>query len=309
MFNLNAIESAAVLALGILSFATTGNFLLRLSKPKNETLEKVAVIIKSWWAIAGLYLLFLTWYKWGLLIGMFIFTLISIREYLKQSRVAYKKYIFYSIGTLCCLQYLALAFDQALLFLAIVPVLCLWVVPGIVIARSTVDDLELVAGVGFGLALLVYYLGHVAALTSLSELKFSSEVGTYAALILVLITWSNDVFQFIAGKCLGKWKVVPHLSPNKTLAGFLGGLIGTTLLTGFCTEQLLGLSWSQSFPLGVLVGISGMFGDLFFSAVKRRIGLKDFSQAIPGHGGYLDRLDSLIFTAPVYFHYLLLTTR
>lgn len=307
--NLTAFQFAIVLSLTLLSVGSLAIFFLKKINPQNLTFKKVAVIIRSWWLIVGTFLLALNWFKWGIILLMFFISIVAIREYLLQSKIEYKKYLLISLSVLCGLQYLAISFGNTHVFMAMIPVFCLWLIPGLVIFRATIKDLPLVAAVGFGLSLMIYYLSHIAALSAFSQLNFSQDLATMSVLVLVLITWSNDIFQFLAGKSLGKTKIVPEVSPNKTLAGFIGGFLGTLLLTGICANQLLNLKMQDSIYLGLMIGFTGMFGDLFFSAVKRHIGVKDFSQAIPGHGGLLDRLDSLIFTAPIYFHYLFFIAR
>lgn len=304
--DLSAFQTTCILVVSLLSVASAAIFILRRLKPLNETFAKVAVIIRSWWLIAGAYLLALSWPRWGILIFMYALTILALREYLKISQVPYKRYLLVSLSVLCTLQYALIGVGSLPLFLSALPVLCLWVVPGLVIFRATISNLELVTSVGLGLAMLVYYTSHIAGLSAFPQLGLTPDEATFAVLILILITWCNDVFQFLAGKIFGHRKIVPEISPNKTLAGFIGGMAGTTLLAGFLAPELMHLSLEASVGLGVLIGFTGMFGDLFFSAVKRKIGVKDFSQALPGHGGLLDRLDSLVFTAPIYFHYILL---
>jgi phosphatidate cytidylyltransferase len=307
--NLSAFQFSCLLVTSLLTFSSLVAFILIRWKPYNSTFQKVLVIIRSWWAIAGFFLIALSWHKWGLIIAMGVISLLAIREYLKVSKIEYKKYFLVVLSLLCVIQYLLLAIQDFILFTSMIPILCLWIVPGLVIFRSTIKDLELVAGVGFGLSLLIYYLSHISALTAFSRHQLTEGQSTMAVLILILVTWSNDVFQFISGKTFGGKKIFPNVSPNKTLGGFVGGLIGTLVLTTVLACQLLLLEPLESVALGLLLGVTGMFGDLFFSAVKRNIGVKDFSQVLPGHGGYLDRLDSLIFTAPAFLHYLLLVGR
>jgi phosphatidate cytidylyltransferase len=119
--------------------------------------------------------------------------------------------------------------------------------------------------------------------------------------LAVLFTASMDAFSQLWGRLLGQRKLCPRLSPGKTIEGLCGGLL-TTLAVAF----LLG-SWihhmlrSQLVVLALLTALAGLAGDLSFSAVKRRLGIKDFSGLLPGHGGILDRFDSLIFAAPVFY--------
>ena len=119
------------------------------------------------------------------------------------------------------------------------------------------------------------------------------------AVLLLVLTALNDVAQFIAGKCFGKHCLAPMLSPNKTWQGALGGIMVTTTLALVIGSYWQLASTASLLGLGVTVAIFGIIGDLSLSFAKRQLGVKDFSQLIPGHGGILDRVDSLIFTTPL----------
>ncbi|MBF0153131.1 MAG: CDP-archaeol synthase [Magnetococcales bacterium] len=123
--------------------------------------------------------------------------------------------------------------------------------------------------------------------------------------VLLLVVWGTDIGAFFVGRALGKKKLAPHLSPGKTWAGFYGGL-GAGLLVGWVAAISFSLalgSW-HAMALGVLLSVAGQLGDLVESMVKREAGIKDSGSLIPGHGGLLDRLDSLLFSAPVLGLYL-----
>lgn len=128
-------------------------------------------------------------------------------------------------------------------------------------------------------------------------------------LVLVLVSVElNDVFAFISGKLFGKRKLCPHTSPGKTIAGAIGSLVMTTLLVTVLgrfvfTDGVLH-GWFHLALLGVIVSVAGQFGDLMLSSIKRDVGIKDTGRAIPGHGGLLDRFDSLLLVAPAVFHYV-----
>ena len=110
--------------------------------------------------------------------------------------------------------------------------------------------------------------------------------------------------QYIWGKSFGKIKITPKVSPNKTLAGFLGGIFTTTIAATLLGPELTPLNWAMSLLTGLIISVSGFCGDIVMSAIKRDIGIKDSGTLLPGHGGILDRLDSLIFSAPVFFHFI-----
>lgn len=116
---------------------------------------------------------------------------------------------------------------------------------------------------------------------------------------LLIITALNDVAQYLVGRPCGRHRIAPVLSPNKTWQGLLGGIAISALLSLLIGTQLQLAAHSSLLWLGALLSVSGFFGDLAFSALKRHAGIKDFSDLLPGHGGLLDRIDSLMFTAPL----------
>lgn len=122
--------------------------------------------------------------------------------------------------------------------------------------------------------------------------------------MLLLLTQFNDVAQFLWGKTLGSRKIAPTVSPGKTWEGYLGGLATTIGLAAVVGPWLTILDLPRSLIAGVLIGVTGLLGDLNISALKRDLGVKDTGSTLPGHGGVLDRVDSLIFTAPIFFHFV-----
>jgi len=127
--------------------------------------------------------------------------------------------------------------------------------------------------------------------------------GAWLLLDVAVCVWASDTFAYFFGRALGRRKLAPTLSPNKTVEGALGGLFGAVLCGA-------GFSWWIHLPLlhglmvGLLAGVLGPLGDLFESALKRELGIKDFGTLMPGHGGALDRIDSLLFVVPIAYLYL-----
>jgi len=118
-------------------------------------------------------------------------------------------------------------------------------------------------------------------------------------LLVLSLVWINDTFAYVAGNLIGKHKLTPHLSPGKTWEGFIGGL-GFTLLGGWVVYRVTGEFASGTWIfLSLIIGVFGLMGDLFESRLKRRINVKDTGTLLPGHGGILDRFDSLLFAAPM----------
>lgn len=129
--------------------------------------------------------------------------------------------------------------------------------------------------------------------------------GAFLVLFLAVVTWASDSAAYYAGTLWGKHPLMPSISPKKTYEGLLGGLVGAVAAAllaqlWFASE----LSWIDAVALGILLTLTGLVGDLFESAIKRRAGVKDSGGILPGHGGMLDRIDSLLFTAPTFYYYV-----
>jgi phosphatidate cytidylyltransferase len=151
---------------------------------------------------------------------------------------------------------------------------------------------------------LVFGISHIAYLLALPESKNPAAGGAGLVLYLVFLTQFNDVAQYVWGKTLGRNKIIPKVSPNKTWEGLLGGVATTVVLAILLSRWLTPMRWSMALLAGLLIGTAGFIGDVTISALKRDIGLKDSGSILPGHGGILDRIDSLTYTAPLFFHFL-----
>lgn len=146
--------------------------------------------------------------------------------------------------------------------------------------------------------------------SSLGHVSYMANDAMYRPIILMLLlgVQLNDVFAFVSGKTLGRRKIVPHTSPNKTVAGHLGALLLTTPLVATIAHFIFRGSPMDQLPwlllLGVIVSVSGQMGDLMLSSIKRDLGIKDMGVMIPGHGGVLDRINSVLLAAPAVYHYV-----
>jgi phosphatidate cytidylyltransferase len=154
----------------------------------------------------------------------------------------------------------------------------------------------------WALLLTVYNLSHLAFLVVL-PLERSAAAGGLGLLLFVLVVVQfNDVAQFIWGRLLGRTRIVPAVSPGKTWEGFLGGVATSVLLAILIAPRLTPFSTLAAALIGVALSVCGFLGDVTLSAVKRDLGLKDTGTSLRGHGGILDRLDSLTLAAPIGFH-------
>jgi len=131
------------------------------------------------------------------------------------------------------------------------------------------------------------------------------EAGAWLVMMAFICTWVSDTAAFFVGKFFGKKKLAPKLSPNKTVEGSIGGLVGA-LASVMIVGTIIALPWYHSLILGMVMGVLCQLGDLSESAIKREVGLKDFGHVLPGHGGVLDRMDSMLFTGPVMYYYVVL---
>jgi phosphatidate cytidylyltransferase len=153
-------------------------------------------------------------------------------------------------------------------------------------------------------------LGFALFGSALGNLGYMANDWNYRPILLLIIcaVELNDIFAYICGHLFGHWKFVPNTSPNKTVGGALGALVLTTPLVAviahFIWRDTALDSAIRLIGLGIIISVAGQFGDLMLSSIKRDLGLKDTAKLIPGHGGLLDRFDSLILVAPAVFHYV-----
>ncbi|MBS7817655.1 phosphatidate cytidylyltransferase [Wohlfahrtiimonas chitiniclastica] len=195
------------------------------------------------------------------------------------------------------------------MFIILIPVYLFLLLPmRSVLIGETDGFIKANATIQWSLMLCVFAFSHIAYLANLDRVH---PAAGFAGLILYLlfITQFNDVSQYVCGKLWGRHKIIPKVSPNKTWEGFIGGLIVTTLLSTCLAPYLTILTWQQGLMAGIVLAISGFIGDVVLSSVKRDLGIKDSGALIPGHGGILDRIDSLMYTAPLFFHYFYFVTK
>lgn len=133
------------------------------------------------------------------------------------------------------------------------------------------------------------------------------DLGAWLVMFVAVCVWSTDTFAYFVGRAVGRHKLAPNLSPGKTIEGFAGGFAGA-MVAGAIMAHAIGLTWSNGVVVGAIAGLLGPIGDLFESGLKRELRIKDFGSVMPGHGGALDRFDSLMFVAPVALLYLLFVT-
>lgn len=290
------------LIFGILTFATILFFVIGKLKP-NANLTELKSRTKSWWVMATIFVgatlinTTISYIAIGLLSFMAFRELYSVLGFRQSDRRA----IFWAFIAIPIQYYLAYIgwYGAYIIFIPIV--MFLFLPLRLVLKGDTTGIIKSMASLHWILMLTVFGISHMAYLLSLPEIEGFSSGGRGLLLFLVFLTEINDVMQFTWGKLLGKHKIIPKVSPNKTWEGFVGGVISTTII-GYFLGFLTPLSTEHLIFVSFMIAISGFFGDIVMSSIKRDIGVKDMGSSIPGHGGVLDRIDSLAYTAPVFFH-------
>lgn len=191
------------------------------------------------------------------------------------------------------------------MFIIFIPVYLFLFLPfRMILIGETKDFLRAAGTLHWGLMTLVFSISHAAYLLTLPAAQGSHAAGPGLLLFLVFLTQLNDIAQFICGKLFGENKIVPLVSPNKTWEGFWGGVSTTTLLAVLIAPILTPMGLGGAILAGLMISTAGFIGDVTISALKRDVGVKDTGNLLPGHGGIMDRIDSLTFTAPLFFHFV-----
>jgi phosphatidate cytidylyltransferase len=259
--------------------------------------------INAWWVmVAILGVAFLS----GSTVTLVLFALASffaLREFitLTPSRAGDHLPLFLSFFLIIPAQYALIGNLQYGIFAIFIPVYAFLLLPSIAAMRSDVDDfLSRSAKQQWGLMVTVYCLSHAPALLML-PLHWEPERNALLLFYLLLVVQMSDVMQYVFGKLFGKTKIAPLVSPSKTVEGFVGGGLAATAIGG-AMWWITPFTPLQSAAIAAIIVIMGFLGGLTLSAVKRSLGAKDWGVMIEGHGGMLDRTDSICFAAPVFFH-------
>jgi phosphatidate cytidylyltransferase len=229
-------------------------------------------------------------------------SLLALREFvtLAPTRREDHRTLLWSFFAVTPLQYYLIGIRWYGLFAIMIPVYAFVLVAvSNVIAGRTDRFLERTASIHWGLMVCVYCVSHAPALLILDIPGYRTNAKLLV--FLVLVVQISDVLQYVFGKLFGKHPIAPVISPNKTWEGFAGGVL-TASLVGTAIWWATPFTPSQAFALSVAITLAGFAGGLVMSAIKRDRGVKDYGALIAGHGGMLDRIDSLCFAAPVFFH-------
>ncbi|HEY4001207.1 MAG TPA: phosphatidate cytidylyltransferase [Candidatus Xenobia bacterium] len=294
----------AHLVLGVLVTATAVTWGLGMVKPTMR-LGEVRARIWAWWVMAPLIFVGVVVSRSMSTAFFCILSLVAFREYLRllPERPADR-----TARLLCVLaipiQYWWIHTGWYMMFVIFIPVYVFLVIPmGLVLSREASGFVQAAAELNWGLMAFVFGLSHLAYMVTCPAPAGSAVTGRAMVLFLIFVVEINDVLQFVWGKTLGRHKILPTISPHKTWEGFVGGT-ASAVAVSLLLRYLTPFSVVETIAVGALITVAGFFGGAVMSAVKRDFGVKDFGQLIPGHGGVLDRVDSLVYAAPVFFHFV-----
>ena len=298
LWTFGAIVALLVVATAIVALMSRGDGASRHAE--------LAARVKSWWVMVFVFALAISFSR-SIAIGFFaILSFLALKEYLSliPTRRTDRRVLFWVY--LCVpLQYLWIYCEWYNLFLIFIPVWAfLFVAMRMVMRGDTKDFLRAAGTIHWGLMTMVFGLSHLAYLLVLPDDKPIAAHGAALLLFVVLLTELNDVLQYVWGRTLGRHKIIESVSPKKTVEGLIGGVLSTTAVAFLLAPVLTPLTPADSIAVGLMIGIGGFLGDVTISALKRDLGVKDSGSLIPGHGGILDRIDSLLFTGPLFFHFM-----
>jgi len=259
--------------------------------------------IRSWWTMVAVFVVALATGGIGSVVLFAFLSFVALREFitLTPTRRGDHRTLFWAFFIFVPIQYLLVGFQWYGLFAIFIPVYAFLFIPmRSALAGDTEDFLARTAKIQWGLMIAVYCVSHAPALLMLEPAGDKSQ-GANLLFFLILVVQLSDVLQYAFGKTLGRHRILPSVSPNKTWEGAIGGIAGATLVGTLLWWATPFTPWAAA-GISLLVCLAGFAGGLVMSAIKRDRGVKDFGTLIEGHGGVLDRVDSLCFAAPLFFH-------
>jgi phosphatidate cytidylyltransferase len=296
-----AIARLALYVAGLLVVATAAWLGLRIARPDRDWTE-LGARTKAWWVMAAVFLGAVTSSRTSAILLIALLSFWAMKEFITliDTRRADHGALLWSFLTIP-VQYYWIRVGWYGMFIIFVPVYMFLALSfRLVFAGETAGFVASASRIQWGLMAFVFGLSHLAFLAVMPAMA-PHVSGRTLLLFVACVVEISDVCQYVWGKTMGRHKVMPSVSPNKTWEGLIGGVLSACLLslsirflTPFTPAACLGFS--------LLICSCGFLGGAVMSAVKRDLGVKDFGDAIPGHGGVLDRIDSLCYAGPVFLH-------
>lgn len=291
---------------GVLVATSLAGYVLKLwvaqGRP-HPVIDNLNARVEAWWVMVAVIGLAFLFGKTGVIVMFALASFTALREYATLAPSRRGDYLSLLLGFFLVIpvQYFLVWIEWYGLYSIFIPVYVFLVLPILAaLSEETRDFLGRAAALHWGIMICVFCISHVPALLTL-EIPGYEGRNALLLIFLILVVQSSDVLQYVWGKLCGRRLIAPQLSPSKTVEGFVGGVLSATALGA-------ALWWITPFSIGIAALISlaitllGFLGGLVMSAIKRDRGVKDWGTLIEGHGGMLDRLDSVCFSAPVFFH-------
>lgn len=269
----------------------------------HAVIDNLNARINAWWVMILIIFAAAALGFYGVIGLFFVISFMALREFLSLLYIRRGDHLalaacFYVILPL---QYFLVAIDWFSMFTIFIPVYGFLFLPILsALLGDTAHFLDRSTKVQWALMISVFCISHIPAILTL-DIEGFEEKKLLLMIFLILVVQSSDVLQYVWGKLFGKHKIAPKLSPSKTIEGFVGGVVSASVLGGLL-YWLTPFNPVQAVLMSLLICLMGFLGGLVMSAMKRSMGVKDWGNMISGHGGMLDRMDSLCFAAPIFFH-------
>jgi phosphatidate cytidylyltransferase len=275
----------------------------QMTATARATVDNINARVRAWWVMAGLFIMSVTS---GAAVSLLLFSLVSflaLREFvtLAPTRPGDHRALFWSFFVVTPIQYYLVWIGWYGMFSIFIPVyVSIFLAARTALAGDTERFLERAAINQWGLMICVYFVSYVPAVLTLDIPGYETQTPKLM-FFLVLVVQLSDVLQYVWGKTLGRHRIAPSISPNKTWEGLIGG-IASACAIGAALWWVVPFSPLETAAMSLVITVMGFVGGLIMSAIKRDRGVKDYGALIGGHGGVLDRIDSLCFSAPLFFH-------
>jgi phosphatidate cytidylyltransferase len=292
------------IVLFLLLAVSTSVALLRRFRPPTH-ISELAARVRSWWLMAGVFFAVLVASDAVALVFFAFLSFWALKEYvtLLHTRPADHRGLLLTFLAIP-VQYLWIGIRWYGMFIIFIPVYMFLILPmQLVLGKETRGFVASASQMHWGLMAFVFGLSHMGFLLNLPGPAGSAVHGRTLLVFLVFVVEMSDVLQYVWGKGWGRHKILPTISPQKTWEGFLGGIASAVVLS-LPMRFLTPFSLAETALVAFLITLAGFCGGAVMSAIKRDFGVKDFGEMIPGHGGMVDRVDSLCYAAPVFFHYV-----
>jgi phosphatidate cytidylyltransferase len=305
---MNPIDKLLWLIGGVVALLILASLIGRILRLRVTSQSGAAVVdnlnarVRAWWSMVAIFAAAFLVGRDATIVMFALISFYALREFvtLTPTRIGDHRALSVAFFALIPIQYVLIAVNWYGLFAIFIPVYG-FLLPSIsALAGDTEDFLARSAKIQWGVMIAIYCVSYVPALLLLDIPGYA---GANALLMfyLILVVQMSDVMQYVFGKLFGRTKIAPRVSPSKTVEGFVGGAASATLI-GAAMWWITPFTPLQSAVMALIIVIMGFLGGLVLSAVKRSLGAKDWGAMIEGHGGVMDRMDSLSFAAPIFFH-------